>query len=265
VDADAAKYRTARAALLSLRGPDTCEEYRELKLADIQLDEEHEVDVGARKKLSNVGSSKAQRQGPLVSSKKKTFSWIWTAGGGPGEDEEDLHECKLLVISYLVARTDKRVTAVRVEWSKAKARKERWEEEVDMLREEMKRVLRFLRWRSLWWETRRTTRQTDVSRELAAGLEAYAARQAALHREIARRFKTAWDTSAAMVVQAAVRDDAVLLESMAAFARIVDGEVDNVGGGARSDAAGAGASSGRNTNPGAIAVTNEVGRVGGEV
>jgi hypothetical protein len=84
------------------------------------------------------------------------------------------------------AKTDARITAVRVEWSKAKARKERWEEEVDLLCKEMKRVLRFLRWRSLWWETRRATRQAGVSRELAAGLEAYAGRQAALHREIAR-------------------------------------------------------------------------------
>jgi hypothetical protein len=83
VDADAAKYRTARAALLSLRGPDTCEEYRELKPADIQLDEEHEVDVGARKKL--VESSAAGTLGVVVV--EDIFvdldGW-WRARGGRG-------------------------------------------------------------------------------------------------------------------------------------------------------------------------------------
>ncbi|KAJ7027962.1 hypothetical protein C8F04DRAFT_1212258 [Mycena alexandri] len=177
VDAGSAKYRRARAALIALRGRTACEGFRELRASDIQLDEEREADAKARKKLGSIGS-KFRRQGPALSSSKKVFSWIWTDGGGPGEDEVTLHE------------------SVRVEWSKAKARKERWEEEVELLREEMKRVLRFLRWRSVWWEARRGSRE-QVSRELASGLDAYAARQAAVHRDIARKFKTAWDTSAA--------------------------------------------------------------------
>jgi hypothetical protein len=114
-----------------------------------------------------------------------------------------------------------------VEWSKAKVRKERWEEEVRLLREEMKRVLQFLRWRSSWWEERRGARRTGVSRELAVGLDAYAARQAALHRDIARKFKLAWDTSAATAVRMAVREDALLMEGMAAYARAADGEVED--------------------------------------
>ncbi|KAJ7697293.1 hypothetical protein B0H16DRAFT_1706245 [Mycena metata] len=151
--------------------------------------------VSARKKLGAVGS-KHRRIGLSVSLKNKTFSWIWTNGGGPGDDEAELHK------------------SVRVEWSKAKARRERWEEEVELLREEMKRVLRFLRWRAV----------TGVPRELAAGLAAYAARQAALHREIAWRFKASWDKSAATAVRVAVREDGLLMESMAVFARAADGE-----------------------------------------
>ncbi|KAJ7023334.1 hypothetical protein C8F04DRAFT_1271538 [Mycena alexandri] len=180
VDAVSGKYRRARGALIALRGAAACESYRELRPSDVQLDEEREVDAKARKKLGSIGS-KYRRQGPALSSKNKTFSWIWTGGGGPGEDETELHE------------------SVRVEWSKAKARKERWEEEVELLREEMKRVLRFLRW------------------QLASGLQAYAARQAALHRDIARKFKTAWDMSAATAVRTAIREDTVLMEAMSAF------------------------------------------------
>ncbi|KAJ7065916.1 hypothetical protein B0H15DRAFT_926024 [Mycena belliarum] len=182
VEAGATKYRRARAALLALRGDAACEEWKELKAADVELDEERGPDTMARKKLGNIGSKAFRRKGPRESSKGKVLSWIWTAGGGPGENEEELHD------------------AVRVEWSKAKARRDRWEEEVMLLREEMKRVLRFLQWRSLWWETKRGARCGGMRAELQMGLDAYAARQAALHREIARKFKTAWDTSAATAV-----------------------------------------------------------------
>ncbi|KAJ6518333.1 hypothetical protein C8R47DRAFT_1205389 [Mycena vitilis] len=201
VDAAAAKYRRSRLALIALQGREAATTFRELKAADVQLDEEREIDAKARRKLGEIGSSRHRRKGPALSSKEKHFSWIWTEGGGPGEDEVQLHD------------------SVRVEWSKAKARKERWEEEVELLREEMKRVLRFLRWRAQWWETRRGTRRTNVSQELRGGLEAYAARQAAGAREIARRFKTSWDTSAATAVRMAVRDDAALEAGMTAFVR----------------------------------------------
>ncbi|KAJ7197993.1 hypothetical protein GGX14DRAFT_374552 [Mycena pura] len=209
VDAMAAKYRRARLALIALRGQDACRHIRELKAADVQLDEEREIDARARKKLGNIGSSRHRGPRTTLSSKDKHFSWIWTEGGGPGEDEAALHD------------------SVRVEWSKAKARKERWEEEVQLLREEMKRVLRFLRWRATWWEMRRGIRR-EVSARVRAGLEAYAARQAAGTRQIARRFKTAWDTSAATAVRVAVLEDALLMESMSAFAEAsqIDEEID---------------------------------------
>ncbi|KAJ7226772.1 hypothetical protein GGX14DRAFT_627021 [Mycena pura] len=163
VDAAAAKYRRAREALIALRGRERCAAFPELKAADIQLDEEREADARARKKLGNIGgkSSRREREGPALSSRERHLSWIWTEGGGPAQNEQDLHE------------------SVRVEWSKAKARKDRWVEEVQLLREEMKRVLRFLRWRTLWWETRRGARRDSTERGIQAGLDAYAARQAA--------------------------------------------------------------------------------------
>ncbi|KAJ6448675.1 hypothetical protein C8R47DRAFT_1084955 [Mycena vitilis] len=98
---------------------------------------------------------------------------------------------------------------VRVEWSKAKARKNRWEEEVQLIREEMKRVLRFLRWRAAWWERRRSTAGSDAY--------AYAARQAAAVRKMARSFKREWNKSAATAVRKAIQEESWLAESMAAF------------------------------------------------
>ncbi|KAJ7741964.1 hypothetical protein DFH07DRAFT_750693, partial [Mycena maculata] len=122
VEASAIKYRRARDALIALRGREACGDVRELKAADIQLDEEREVDAKASRKLGSIGSKAKRRQGGL-SSKERTFSWIWTEGGGSADNDVELHD------------------SVRVEWSKAKARKDRWEEEVQVLREEMKRVL----------------------------------------------------------------------------------------------------------------------------
>jgi hypothetical protein len=92
VDAVATKYQLA---LIALRGEDACSEaFRELKAADIQLDEEREIDARARKRLGNIGSSKYRRQaGPALSSKDKYLSWIWTDRGGPGEDEVEVHDC----------------------------------------------------------------------------------------------------------------------------------------------------------------------------
>ncbi|KAJ7043420.1 hypothetical protein C8F04DRAFT_1207359 [Mycena alexandri] len=191
VDVAAVKYRGAREALVRLRGRARCDAWRELKATDIDLDDEREVDTNARRRLGLIGSKRSRRVAAAGSS-RKTVSWIWTADGGPGDDEKELHD------------------SVRVEWAKAKARKERWEEEVELLREEMRRVLRFLRWRSLWWETRRGTRREQVSQELRAGLEAYAARQAAGARAIARKFKATWDKSAATA-------ETLLVEGMAAF------------------------------------------------
>ncbi|KAK7050374.1 hypothetical protein R3P38DRAFT_2763610 [Favolaschia claudopus] len=195
IDETAARYRSARAALLALGGEEAGVDWPELKDDDIRVEEERDSDAGARRKLANVGlgakeTRKSRRAGRAHSS-KHVMSWIWTSGGGPGEDEEDLRE------------------AVRVEWSKAQARRDRWTEEVQHLREEMRRVLRFLRWTALKWEKRASV-EREVDQNLRGGLKAYAARQAATARSISRRFRNAWDTSVSDTVRAALREEAAM-------------------------------------------------------
>ncbi|KAJ7018026.1 hypothetical protein C8F04DRAFT_978149 [Mycena alexandri] len=196
IDTIAVKYRRARLALLELEGAAYCVEQglRVLTGADIRLDEEWESDGKARHRLGTIGSSKHRHANePTVPSKNKTFSWIWTSGEGPEKDAKGLHE------------------AVRVEWSKARARRDRWVEEVQLLREEMRRVMRFLQWQAAWWEGQREARGKEIQPELAAGVKAYAARQAALHRGIARRFRAGWESSRAAVVRLAVLEDSRIL------------------------------------------------------
>ena len=41
--------------------------------------------------------------------------------------------------------------AYQFEWSKSYARTQRWQEEVGLLKEEMRRTLKFLKWKSSLW------------------------------------------------------------------------------------------------------------------
>ncbi|KAG1853790.1 hypothetical protein C8R48DRAFT_610437 [Suillus tomentosus] len=75
---------------------------------------------------------------------------------------------------------------VRIEWCKSRARALRWAEEVELLQEEMRRVLQFLKWQADWWDSRRDT----VS--YSEGLCAYAARQANIRHCMADHFRHLW-------------------------------------------------------------------------
>ncbi|KAJ7178324.1 hypothetical protein C8R43DRAFT_871505 [Mycena crocata] len=174
-EACAKKYRCARAALISLRGEEVTRNFRELKPEDIRLDgDAGESDSAARKKLAMIGAgrgARAPRDAPGTS--KKVMSWIWTAPGALDNAEQRLHD------------------SVRVEWTRARARKLRWGEEVETLREEMHRVLRYLGWQAAWWRQRVAPR-TDVSVEVGAGLRAYALKQAHMHERLARFWEAKW-------------------------------------------------------------------------
>ena len=80
---------------------------------------------------------------------------------------------------------------VRIEWCKARARVNRWSEEVELLLEEMRRVIEFLKWQAEWWGGRASSRSLGsvVDQE---GLTAYACRQAALRLSLATSFQHLW-------------------------------------------------------------------------
>lgn len=170
----AIKYRRARKALISLPSEDSSiyAVLRELKDLDIALGHEKENDTAAWQKLSQVGSRAPRRKpdGGIGGG----LSWIWTTGLDSSSAPLSIH------------------SSVRVEWAKARARRLRWSEEVDLLREEMKRVLRFLRWRSTWWQ-KRTSHQPNLSEREADGNVAYAFRQVSVHLLLAQVFRTRWE------------------------------------------------------------------------
>ncbi|KAJ6474617.1 hypothetical protein C8R47DRAFT_1221017 [Mycena vitilis] len=179
VTAGVQKYTRARNALLTLSGPGACPQFKELKPQDLTLDGHvEEDDKVAVKKLKMISAGKGKRTPRHVKgTSKKVMSWIWTAEGAMDSEEQHLHE------------------SMRIEWSKALARKDRWAEEVMLLREEMRRVLRYLSWQARWWDERCDARDGQVEAGIGNGLTAYAARQADFHRRLATYFKTQWSGS----------------------------------------------------------------------
>ncbi|KAK6988081.1 CxC2 domain-containing protein [Favolaschia claudopus] len=182
VESYANRYRKGREALISLKGADKYPHLRELKPEDVQLDgDAGESDSAARKKLAMIGAgrgARAPRNAPGTS--RRLMSWIWTAPGAL--DEEAMHD------------------SIRVEWAKSFARKTRWCEEVMLLREEMRRVLRYLGWQAEWWRGRVGLKE-DLPMEAMSGLKAYALKQAAWHDRLGEFFRTKWNVPAVTVAQ----------------------------------------------------------------
>ena len=72
------------------------------------------------------------------------------------------------------------LSALRVAWCRSQARKLRWEEQIELVKEEMRRVVAYFGWKSKWWEDRAEARQVEGDDVTRRGLLAYAARQAKL-------------------------------------------------------------------------------------
>ncbi|KAF7335584.1 CxC2 domain-containing protein [Mycena venus] len=181
---------------------------RELKQDDLRLDGDTDnSDLKAQKKLATISAragqgARASRNMPGTS--RRVMSWIWTAPGAFDQDGADLHLHD----------------SIRVEWACAQARKERWEEEVMLLREEMRRVLRYLEWQARWWRDQ-ASRRSDLDAVAAAGAKAYALKQATWSERLHGFLRAQWDSNAATSVQEIIAiDDLVHLEN--AVRNIID-------------------------------------------
>ena len=161
------RYRVAYKALLQLDpNGDWRETYLELKDSDNR---------GPGKEDSEKGTGDGSY----------FRSWIWlsnpratdTAGGEAGEEgasEEDVNEL------------------LRVEWTTSFARLERWTEEVELLQEEMRRVVTFLEWKSADWLAKVDARQGTSTLDIQSGIGAYARKQAAVYHDLAVSFVKLW-------------------------------------------------------------------------
>ncbi|KAF9002597.1 hypothetical protein BDZ89DRAFT_1146428 [Hymenopellis radicata] len=218
------KYREGRAALVCLVGEEGCGAFRVLEDSDVKVYRTEENDAEAVKKLGRLdgrdskvtGTGREKKQDKAQDKKfekekkkkktkrrdaagetRQTMSWIWTADGGPdAEDDAYLHEC------------------VRIEWAKALARKTRWAEEVEILKEEMRRVLRSLAWETTEWLHHANRTPPGLSRAELGGRRAYALSQAKARVRTRMYFEKLWLASIPARGKKAGPMDGVVLAEM---------------------------------------------------
>lgn len=72
----------------------------------------------------------------------------------------------------------------------------RWSEEVDLLKEEMRRVLQFMEWQASEWEKRAESTESTGSAagDIQRGAAAYAKRQASIRRSLTAEFRRMWSS-----------------------------------------------------------------------
>jgi hypothetical protein len=145
VDHAGRKYRVARAALVSLSKEINSEDWK------ARMKPLKELVPGDVRGLSD--GLEGESEG------KRTISWIWLVSHGPmaGGDEaqtnEGTHPLSTLPRTLLM-----QTKALRIEWCRSRARAMCFSEKVELLNEEMRRVLAFLEWESHRWEERATER-----------------------------------------------------------------------------------------------------------
>lgn len=155
IDRCVQRYRVARNALLCL-DPDG-------NWTEIYFPLTDDDNRGPMKEQAEMSSSDG----------KYTPSWIWRSNTTTISREEVNED-------------------MRVEWAQCMARADRWEEEVTLLQEEMRRVVHFLEWRSDDWLTKADSRIDSVAPVVRAGLLAYANKQTAVFHNLAIQFCQRW-------------------------------------------------------------------------
>ena len=198
------QYRHSRDSLLKLRGHGSWEDIlrvlepsdvRALNERDMTAQEKEDIQrVRERSGATSVGDASTERvatTAAAIGEGQRRPLWIWFSGNLQ-EDENDTitraGEVQLLLYGYdLLMGT----VGLGVEWAKTKARADRWEEEVVLLDEEMRRVLVFCNWKAAWWKEQVSLRNA-LPRTLMEGLHAYAGEQAGMELSIHAAWTAKW-------------------------------------------------------------------------
>ena len=69
---------------------------------------------------------------------------------------------------------------------------ERWVEEVELLQEEMQRVVTYLEWKSGQWMGKQDARSTTAASSIQSRLQVYARKQARIYHDLAVAFLKLW-------------------------------------------------------------------------
>jgi len=178
----AERYRVARDALLVLDRDGTWQDkFQKLNTNDIRGPGRQEDDPIRR------------------TNNRYEMSWIWLVArdGGHLGQEEEFDE------------------TMRAEWAKMKARQDRWEEEYQLVQEEMRRTVAYLEWKADWWKGQ-AYRRAGLDLALSQGVSAYALRQASLMTALATSSVSKWSP--------ALQCEGVSIVWASKFALVVSGD-----------------------------------------
>jgi hypothetical protein len=183
------RYQLAYVALLALRGPgDWQDVLQPLHRSDVcglserllSLEEKERLLVTQRRAglVDADFPNEPMEPLPTVSTGegRRMLSWIWYS-----VDRSEL-------AADLAGNLN---DSIRVEWVKSRARSARWEEEVALLEEEMRRVIAYSEWRAGWWSDLRH-QETYGDETLRDGAAAYAAEHEGFELRFATTLKTKW-------------------------------------------------------------------------
>lgn len=81
--------------------------------------------------------------------------------------------------------------SMRVEWAKARAWKIRWQEELLLVKEEMRQVIVYHEWRAGWWQER-SSLQTNEDPSILSDISGYAHKQAVISICMAEQCALYW-------------------------------------------------------------------------
>lgn len=136
-------------------------------------EEEEESSIATR------GARKRKRREEQLGEGHRTPGWIWRMPSwnldqaSNASDHDPFH------------------ATVHIEWTKTKARAEIWQEEVLLLKEEMRRAIVDMEWWAQQWNTR-VNAHPNVSPDLLQGLMAHAYKQADIQTSFAANYAQKW-------------------------------------------------------------------------
>ncbi|KAF8217868.1 hypothetical protein K438DRAFT_2038011 [Mycena galopus ATCC 62051] len=168
------RYRYARAALLALRGHGHWEERLRVLADDDKAQNELWAEIGG----AIIEGGVAHAAGVAGGEGSHSLSWIWYSAGltGGPESVNNVHFEE----------------ALRVEWCKALARSSRNNEEVRLLREEMRRTIAYGEAVAREWERLMAEELPGASAEVTEGRRAYVAEHAATEHTRCANLEKRW-------------------------------------------------------------------------
>ncbi|KAJ8468439.1 hypothetical protein ONZ45_g17240 [Pleurotus djamor] len=113
---------------------------------------------------------------------RREVSWIWRTVPAASASTE-----------VVELPSDESVgSALRLEWTKSMARAKRWDEEVNLVVEEMRRTIAYLEWKRMEWYRTSANGRRSTCPHLNEGLGAYGYRQAAVFLALKDKFISMW-------------------------------------------------------------------------